>query len=81
MVVVITNLFNYFYGRNPSSETASFDSLVSVTTEPLSHLPFTEFLNMGTLASSVNPDHEEFEFWWNIEQRLEEIKKMPCNNH
>lgn len=81
IVNVSTNNSNSIYCHStPSSETASFDSLVSANSlKPLTYLPFTEFLSMGTLASSVNPDHEEFQFWWDIDQRLNEIKQMPCN--
>ncbi|XP_031633593.1 cholinesterase-like [Contarinia nasturtii] len=64
---------------NPVSETASFDHFPTVGSDPLNKLPFAELHSMSALVVGNNPDYEEFKFWWNIDQRVEEIKKMPCN--
>lgn len=61
------------------SETASFDDFPLVGSKVLTKLPFAELHSMSALVAGNNPDHEEFKFWWNIEQQIDEIKRMPCN--
>ncbi|XP_055296943.1 juvenile hormone esterase-like [Sitodiplosis mosellana] len=72
-------LINFAITGNPVSETASFYSFPPVNSKPLTDLPFTELLSVNTLASGSNPDHEEFKFWWSINEKVENIKKMSCN--
>lgn len=61
------------------SETASFYEFPLVGSDPLTRLPFAEYHSMNALVTGNNPGYEEFKFWWNIDQRVEEIKKMQCN--
>ncbi|XP_055296930.1 juvenile hormone esterase-like [Sitodiplosis mosellana] len=74
-------LINFAITGNPVSETASFYSFPPVNSKPLTDLPFTELLSVNTLASGSNPDHEEFKFWWSINEKVDKIKKMSCNQN
>lgn len=67
-------LVNYAKSGNPISETAAKDSLTSsASSQSLTELRYSDFL------TNANPNHEEFLFWSNLDKRVQEIKKMPCN--